>query len=248
MPIVIYAVYKGGSIFLALLVAIALIAMGEYSRLVFKSHTSGIPMYIAGLIFFSATYFENTPLLYGSIFLLIFLAGIKELLFSEIQGATQRLGYTVLGFIYISWSLTQIYLLRGLSATHGAAYVVFALLVTWATDSAAFFVGNAFGRHKLCRVSPNKSVEGAIGGLIGAILIGLAVKGYLNMGTMTVALLAAAASVVSQVGDLVESLIKRDLGVKDSGVIIPGHGGILDRIDSILFSGPFVYVLISLLR
>ena len=113
---------------------------------------------------------------------------------------------------------------------------------TWASDSFAYFAGRSFGSHRLApAISPNKTIEGFLGGLIGTIaaLVGL---GYvLSMPLTQMAGLGAAIAVLGTFGDLVESLMKRHVGIKDSGAIIPGHGGIWDRFDSVLFTAPLVY-------
>ncbi|NNJ10952.1 phosphatidate cytidylyltransferase [Chloroflexales bacterium ZM16-3] len=131
----------------------------------------------------------------------------------------------------------------------GTSWILLVLAVTWLQDTAAFFVGRAIGRHKMAPVlSPKKSWEGAVGGFVTAILsaiLAVAILG-LPISYATAALIGAAAGVVGPLGDLVESLIKRQIGIKDSGQLIPGHGGILDRIDSMLFTAPVIYYLILL--
>ena len=123
----------------------------------------------------------------------------------------------------------------------GALLTFLTLFCVWATDSFAFFVGKAWGRRKLApTVSPNKTVEGALGGLAAALIVG-AVFGQLLLGIPGAGLIVGAiAGIFGQLGDLFESALKRNLGVKDLGGIIPGHGGILDRFDSLLFAAPLV--------
>jgi phosphatidate cytidylyltransferase len=115
----------------------------------------------------------------------------------------------------------------------------------WATDSCAFFVGKAIGKNKLApKFSPHKTVEGAIGGMCGGILFG-AVAGQLLLGNIRGGLIVGLiAGVLGQIGDIFESAIKREIGVKDLGTIMPGHGGVLDRFDSLLFVGPMVALLL----
>ncbi|HEX78580.1 MAG TPA: phosphatidate cytidylyltransferase [Dehalococcoidia bacterium] len=150
--------------------------------------------------------------------------------------------WTVAGIIYIGWLLSHFVALRGLE--HGREWVLFALFVTFASDTAAYFIGRAFGRHPLAPdISPRKTREGAIGGVIGAVIAGLLLVLILNIPIDygAASLLALAISIFGQVGDLFESLFKRNMGVKDSGRYMPGHGGFLDRMDSVVFAGVVVY-------
>jgi len=157
---------------------------------------------------------------------------------------------TVFGIMYVGWLGSHLILLRQLPETlavepgTGARLVFMVALLTWATDTAAYLFGVAFGRHKLIpRISPNKTVEGAIGGLIGAAVVGwLLTKGIVPFVTpLAGIILGIVVGVMAQLGDLVESLIKRDAGIKDTAELIPGHGGVLDRFDSMLFTAPVVY-------
>jgi phosphatidate cytidylyltransferase len=130
-------------------------------------------------------------------------------------------------------------------------FLFFALALNWVGDSAAYYVGRQFGKHKLAPVvSPGKSWEGAIASVFGAVLFGLLYLGYFvpQIPRWQVALLAAVANFAGQLGDLAESALKRGAGVKDSSNLLPGHGGILDRVDSSLFALPVVYVLYSLIK
>lgn len=177
-------------------------------------------------------------------------------------GPSGAVGSTLAGVLYVGLPLAFLPLLRALTTTlppeavagiwRPMAFVLFPLLVTWASDSAAYFVGNAVGRHKLApRVSPGKSVEGAIGGILGAMGAGALMASWwladlpaLAVSPLLAAGLGAALSVAGQLGDLVESMLKREVGVKDSGRILPGHGGILDRVDALLFAFPAWWVLL----
>lgn len=152
---------------------------------------------------------------------------------------------TLLGVIYVSWLLGYAVLLRYLAG--GDALVLFVVGVTWVGESAAYLIGSAIGRHKLAPiVSPRKTVEGALAQLIVSVGAAPALAAWL-VPDWTLAKVVAAGGllgVVGQIGDLAESVIKRGLGVKDTGGLIPGHGGVLDRLDSLLFNVPafFYYV------
>ena len=136
--------------------------------------------------------------------------------------------------------LMQFYLpLRGLPSGTPGAWVIGLLLLSWACDSTAYFVGRAFGRRRLApTISPKKSVEGAIAGLVGAGAAGVLFALVFGAPALLSAGYGLAIGVATIVGDLVESLLKRQMGAKDSGVLIPGHGGLLDRMDSLLFCAP----------
>ena len=147
-----------------------------------------------------------------------------------------RLGWTLLGGFYIGFLVPQLALLFELK--DGRAWVAFVFLVIMAGDTSAYFVGRHFGTRKLAPdLSPGKTVEGSIAYVIGSILIGMiaAVLLALPVATFEVALLALIMSLLGQIGDLFESLIKRAFAVKDSGELLPGHGGVLDRLDSLIF-------------
>lgn len=160
---------------------------------------------------------------------------------------------TLTGAIYTGALLSFGLFLRHLPFTvdplHGTALVFFPVLLTWSSDTFAYFVGRAWGTRKLIpRVSPGKTVQGAAGAVVGTILVAIAYSLLLarfptyRVGILEAAVFAILISVAAQVGDLVESLFKRDVGVKDSGTLFPGHGGALDRLDSLFFTLPVAYL------
>ena len=153
--------------------------------------------------------------------------------------------WTIAGILYVGWLLSYLVALRGLD--DGRNWVFFALFITFASDTAAFFTGSALGKHRLApHISPGKTWEGTIGGILGAIIVSLLfilptpLTLPLNWGQAI--LLGLLVSIFGQLGDLTESLFKRNAGVKESGTVIPGHGGFLDRMDSIVFAGVVVYL------
>jgi len=151
--------------------------------------------------------------------------------------------WTIAGIFYIGWLLSY---LVALNLEGGRNWVFFALLTIFASDIAALFVGRALGKHRLApHISPSKTWEGAIGGIFGAIAVSLfftiSTPLGLPLGYGQAVLLGLLVSVFGQLGDLTESLLKRNMGVKDSGKLMPGHGGMLDRIDSVVFTGIVVY-------
>lgn len=178
-----------------------------------------------------------TPLLLtsGVVLSLIWLLGRPKK-----EGAFIGWAWTLAGILYIGWLLSYFVALRGLE--DGRNWVFFALFVTFASDTTAFFVGRALGRHKLApRISPGKTWEGTIAGVLGAIIASLLFTLLIPIGYWQIVVLGILVSIFGQLGDLVESLLKRNMGVKDSSKIIPGHGGFLDRIDSVVFAGVVVY-------
>jgi len=163
------------------------------------------------------------------------------------EGAFNSWVWTVAGILYVGWLLSHLVALRGLD--DGRNWVFFILFVTWASDTFAFFVGRKFGRHKLApSISPGKTWEGAAGGVGAAVIMSILfftpTPFRLPLISWQVIPLAVLVSIFGQLGDLVESLLKRNMGVKDSGSLMPGHGGVLDRIDSLVFASVVVYYVV----
>jgi len=169
--------------------------------------------------------------------------------------ASPRLrGYWVYaaGLVYPSLLCAHLVSLRDLQAARtisglpaGAGWLFLVVGATWVMDIAAYVVGRAIGRHKLCpTISPGKTIEGAIGGLVGAVAVAWAMGMWLGLSAMQAVLLGVLLGLGGQAGDLFESLLKRRAGVKDSGTLLPGHGGVLDRFDSLLFNAPIAYYVI----
>ncbi|HEY83398.1 MAG TPA: phosphatidate cytidylyltransferase [Dehalococcoidia bacterium] len=162
----------------------------------------------------------------------------------EKEGAFLSWAWTIAGALYVGWLLSYLVALR-LEA--GREWVFLALFGTFGSDTAAFFVGRALGRRPLApRISPRKTWEGAIGGVLGAVIVSLlfTLPTPLNLPLSygQAVLLGLLISVFGQFGDLVESLLKRNTGAKESGKLLPGHGGFLDRMDSLVFAGVVVYL------
>lgn len=129
----------------------------------------------------------------------------------------------------------------------GCAMIWVMFLCTWASDTFAYFTGSAIGRHKLCRtISPNKTIEGFLGSVVGTTAVGAGLGVFFSLPLLEMAVLGFCISILATLGDLVESVAKRYTGIKDSGNIIPGHGGIWDRFDSVLFTAPLVYYFVLL--
>jgi phosphatidate cytidylyltransferase len=160
----------------------------------------------------------------------------------EIRQAAPEAALVLMGFLYVPLLLSHLILIRMLP--HGVSWLFLIMVIVMTGDSAAYYVGSNFGKTKIYpAVSPKKSVEGSLGGLVGSVIGAFVSKAifFHDLSVFDCVATALLLGVLGQLGDLFESLIKRSCGVKDSGVIFPGHGGILDRLDSILFAGPAAF-------
>ncbi len=243
VPLLSLLVWLGNPWF-ALLVAIgALLAAWEFYRLAEPSGEQ--PLRIFGLIWIlllvANAHFDSrftAPLLTSAV--LFSLIGIVFL--PRKQKAFAGWAWTLAGILYIGWMLSHYISLRELS--DGRGWVFLALFSTFAGDTFAFLIGRAAGRHLLApTISPKKTWEGAIAGFVATIATALIISVFfkLPLSYAHIIFLGSLIGISGQLGDLAESLLKRNAGAKDSGNLIPGHGGILDRIDSVIFTGVIVY-------
>ena len=159
-----------------------------------------------------------------------------------VEGAIEDVSATLLGIFYVAMLFGFQMALR--AGDHGRQWLMFMYLVIWASDTGAYYIGTSLGKHKLYpKISPKKSVEGLIGGMVAAAGAALLCRAWFlpAVGVLEAAVLGLVLAAAGTLGDLVESLFKRSVGVKDSGSLIPGHGGMLDRMDSMLFAAPMLY-------
>lgn len=179
----------------------------------------------------------------GTLFISFFgIASLYLLRISNLKEQFRDLACALMGILYVSFLLSHLLLIRNMNG--GKSWIFMILIVTYIGDGAAYFVGSNLGKHRISPLlSPKKTVEGAIGGLLGAILAIYACTYtfFAQINGSQALWIALVLGISGQIGDMVESLIKRSVDVKDSGNLLPGHGGILDRIDSILFAGPMGY-------
>jgi phosphatidate cytidylyltransferase len=258
IPLAIGVVFLGGWVLAGLLVAIAALAALEFYRIAGRKEAHPMPALGAGLaaafIVLAALHPERGPegfgvmLTVGTLLVATFAIWARGVEGQPLLSISTTLAGAVYTGVLLSFGLFLRHLPGNQNASHGTALVFAPLLLTWTSDTFAYFVGRQWGRHKLIpRVSPGKTVEGAVGAVVGSVLVGLAYSALANsfatyrMTWLEGAILGLLVSVVAQVGDLAESLLKRDGGVKDSGALLPGHGGALDRFDSLLFTLPLAY-------
>lgn len=244
IPLALFLNHAGGLWFLGALLALNLLALREFCALATAcgrrvSRVTLPAVATALLVFLPAS--GGAPHLLPLAFLAL-ACGI--LLPRGIESADDRLAWSTLALVWITLPLSTLALLRALP--RGADTVLLLLVCVWAFDSFAYLGGVAFGRVRLApSLSPKKSVEGFLFGVAGALVAAHLLNGALAlMPAAQALLLAALVALFGQVGDLVESALKRRGDLKDSGALIPGHGGLLDRIDGLLFAAPAVYALL----
>lgn len=258
IPVLVSAIWWGSPWLTLLLILVVLLAVRELYRL---APSAGTPLPVPLGMLWVAVFVLGGQASSGlgsflTISAVVFLAGaflslLWIIAFYRGQNPGKAAAFLVGGPVYVGFLLAHALTLRelGEGADLGRDWLLLALLVTFATDSGAFFVGRALGRHQMSpNISPGKTWEGAAGGLALAVVAALALGIWLDLSLprWQLATIGATVGVVSQLGDLMESKLKRLSNVKDAGSLIPGHGGILDRLDSILFSTPTVYYLLLL--
>ena len=253
LPLVLYLLYLGGWPFAALLGFGTGACASEYIYITMKEYR---PIAWPVIALAAAMPFlpvwrpvEATALFCGTTGVVFFVVWMFHLLRGPLQDAPVRASHFFTGFVYCSGGLTALGALRNLE--DGLWWVVGTLVITWLNDTSAYAFGRMFGKHKLyVEVSPGKTWEGFFGGFVGSIG-GLFILRAFFFPAMTPAdcvALGVAGGVLGPAGDLTKSVIKRSYGVKDSGWIIPGHGGMLDRVDALIFNAPMVYLYVQFVR
>jgi len=252
VPLLVLLARAGGlvfGIFVALEVVLGLI---EFYRMM---RDKGLQPYTrlglaAGLGLLWVIYRGDTPHVDFLATALVLLTLAFELRRPEARQRVEDMAVTLFGLLYVGWLSAHLILLRelpwraGTEYAAGASYVLLAFFVTWSCDSGAYGVGRLFGRNRpWARISPRKSLEGALGGLAAAVAAAFIARAWFApyLRVWDAAALGLLVGVFAQVGDLVESLMKRDAAHGDSSDLIPGHGGILDRFDSLYFAAPVVF-------
>ncbi len=232
--------------FFILLLAITLLAMREFHAM----YKVPLKLSIAALVTGALLFFVMCAYPYyiiDAIFIsLLLLLLIRLFLSASPSGAMSELGPVALGYLYILVFMVFQWLLRN---DVNGIYNIFLLYASvWLADSFAYYIGSYLGSRKLCpTLSPNKTYEGALGSLIGGAAGALVVTsfyGFQDTSILRIVIIGAVIGLVTIFGDLVESMFKRDAGVKDSGSIFPGHGGLLDKLDGVLVAGPVLYFML----
>lgn len=239
----------GGDILLAVIGLISLIGMFELYRVLnMEKSVIGIIGYLAAIVYFLNIRFAFIP----DILMLVF-AFLIVLLFAYVfsypKYDAKQITTVFFGLFYVAGMLSYVYQIRMLENGKYLAFLVF--ICSWGCDTCAYCVGKLIGKHKMSPVlSPKKSVEGAFGGVIGAALLAalyaFIFRDAMSLGTVDIWIIAgitAVAALISMVGDLAASAIKRNYDIKDYGTLIPGHGGILDRFDSMIITAPIIFYL-----
>ncbi|MFA6075864.1 MAG: phosphatidate cytidylyltransferase [Negativicutes bacterium] len=260
IALAVFIINYGGLIFILALTVLALVAWMELARMFRKAGVKictslGSVLIVLSMVF--ARYANNTEYQFILFFSIVFL--LAKVVFTSGKFSIGDCVATVFGFFYVSFLFSHfvelrfidndtIYNYKYFQLNPGTAYLWLALIGTWASDSFAYFTGRLFGRTKLnVTISPGKTWEGVIGGGIGAIAVSTLVIWGLGLPLYCGAVIGLIAAVVAPLGDLAESAMKRFCNVKDSGSFFPGHGGVLDRFDSLLFVVPMVYYFVAII-
>lgn len=248
IPLLIWLIFASPAwLFAGIIVGITAVGLGEFAAMAIPTHRGFRIIAIAAGLGFAAAVVSRQPTALGLVLMVSVVGGLLYALSDpDMTGAIARLAHSLLAALYVGFLLPHVIALRD-GVPGGERWVFLAIGCSMANDSASYFAGRYFGRRKLFpRVSPNKTVEGAIGGLVGSLLFAAILRATLSPpGTGWGAILAISLAIglLAQAGDLAESMLKRAYGAKDSGWVIPGHGGVLDRIDALVLPFVFTYYL-----
>ena len=249
-PLVFFLWYASPGLFLILLLVLIGLSLHEYVHLLQHIQLCTSVTFLAAFTLAMAAYLGGWRWLSIGLFLSLVALTISVMVIPARESHVfPTLVYSIFGVLFLGWTLSHLILLRLLPA--GQSYILFLCAVVWVGDSAAMYVGKSLGRHKMApAISPGKTWEGAVGGAVGSVLTAIWSAGFLlpHLVLWQCIILGLCISVAAQTSDLGESMLKRYAGVKDSGGLIPGHGGILDRIDSLVFAAPTLVYALHVLR
>jgi phosphatidate cytidylyltransferase len=248
VPIALAALWLGGWPYTALVSVFCLIASWEFVQM-FSTQEMGLSrstVFTQLLLWLAYGRWEHTWILtVGFPIVLLVSVGEHVLTYRRLRTPIEGWALSVAGGVYIG--LGAAYLLRLRWTVQGQWWLLFALLVVWVADSAAYFVGRAWGEHKMAPlISPHKSWEGYVAGVLSGVLLGLVANFLLPFSLWRGVGLGALLALLTPLGDLFISLMKRQMGVKDTSHLIPGHGGVLDRVDSVLWAGTLTWLFVTL--
>lgn len=246
VPLLIFLIYLGGIWLFLLILAASLYGYEELSKLI-----TGLspkirpyrPIGYAGIfLFLLSFYFQSHYLFIFFITFLIFTMVIRQLVYNY-EAKLNELSITLLCVFYITWTFGFLLAVRSLPG--GFFYLLILLFIIWGTDTGAYFFGLSFGKTSLApNISPKKSVEGSIGGCIVSVVVALVFGASTGFSILIAILTGIVVSVTAQLGDLMVSVLKRKAFIEDTGNLIPGHGGLLDRFDSFLLAPAFYYLIL----
>lgn len=253
ISIIVFAMFTSREWFMGLFFVLAVITLSEYLKLVHLTSYLAYFLLAAAFYFLSFNVFSE-----NAVYLLLILSGFvnlylfKDVLWtSKIPMFEKKKYVTVFFYIISGFVFLTLIPVMNIDGKFIPEIIVAVFIIVWSNDTFAYLIGSTFGRHKLLeRVSPKKTVEGFFGGMLGALVAGWlifqALKAYRPLEAETHPLwvwlvMGLIIAVFGTVGDLIQSKFKRQAGVKDSGIIMPGHGGLYDRLDSIIYASPFVY-------
>ncbi len=249
--VVFFVIIEGRFIYTAAVFLFAMIALGEFSSIGKKIHGNfpSANLYAAGILLIPGTYLGIELLGENYIYALLFLSFLITAIDSFVKGSDNFCSYfpmSWLGVVYIPFFLAHLILIR-MTMENAIIIIWFVFIVTWITDIGAYFIGSSLGKNKLSpKVSPNKTWEGAIGGGILGFASAVIMSFFSPLNLFAFIFLGFLMSIAGQFGDLVESCLKRKANISDTGTIFPGHGGALDRCDSLLFNIPLAYYFLSI--
>ena len=245
IPLLLWIYFTGGTILLIALGLLTFLSSLEILKMCKSKNINLLTFNAVSSVLFLYFLITNSTNALFVIFFTMLLNGIRDVFLSNIDGASKRISASLFTVIYPAMGFAMFYKIG--SDFNQILVPVLASLI-WITDTGAYFAGMLIGKHRgVFKCSPNKSIEGFIGGFLFA-LIGASILYFIDAELFSIKMivfLCLSVGIFGQIGDLYESLLKRDMGVKDSSGIIPGHGGVLDRFDSLLISAPIMYVLIT---
>ena len=246
IPLLLYLVHAGGVAFSIFIIGVAALCCYEYALVL---RLGGRPVQFVSTVVVGAALAACAAL--GGPLGLVLTAGVALIalveMFSSVH-SLDRAALTMFGAVFAGWMPAHLALIRELRP-HGEAFLAMTFVTVWCMDTAAYAVGRSIGKHPLAEIlSPKKTWEGAIGGFLAALAVCVLFSRFVLKEALPLPwalLIGAVIGVTGQLSDLAESMVKRDAGIKDSGALLPGHGGVFDRFDSFILCAPAVYYVLS---